>query len=98
MVGNSSLLLRITPVTSVAHSNMVYVAHTLLYNVAIAEKYTYRTTDRQFIQTYTYITSSQHKLYNEICHVYLHICIIKNEHISVSLTVTIEKKNILHTH
>ena len=81
---------------------MVYVAHTLLYNVAIAEKYTYRTTDRQtdrqFIQTYTYITSSQHKLYNEICHVYLHICIIKNEHISVSLTVTIEKKNILHTH
>jgi len=28
-----------------------------------------RQTDRQFIQTYTYSTSSQHKLYNEICHV-----------------------------
>ena len=53
---------------------------------------------RQFIQTYTYSTSSQHKLYNEICHVYLHIFEIKNEQISVSLTVTIEKKNILHTH
>ena len=57
-----------------------------------------RQTDRQFIQTYTYSTSSQHKLYNEICHVYLHICEIKNEQISVSLTVTIGKKNILHTH
>jgi len=55
-------------------------------------------TDRQFIQTYTYSTSSQHKLYNEICHMYLHICEIKNEQITVSLTVTIEKKNILHTH
>ena len=54
-------------------------------------------TDRQFIQTYTYSTSSQHKLYNEICHVYLHICEIKNEQISVSLTVTKEKKNIFHT-
>ena len=48
-----------------------------------------RQTDRQLdrqtdIQTYTYSTSSQHKLYNEICHVYLHICEIKNEHISVS--------------
>ena len=29
---------------------------------------------------------------------YLHICEIKNEQISVSLTITIEKKNILHTH
>ena len=57
-----------------------------------------RQTDRHFIQTYTYSASSQHKLYNEICHVYLHICKIKNKHISVSLTVTIEKKNILHTH
>ena len=57
-----------------------------------------RQTDRQFIQTYTYSTSSQYKLYNEICHVYLHICEIKNEQTSVSLTVTIEKKNILHTH
>ena len=56
-----------------------------------------RQTDRQFIQTYTYSTSSQHKLYNEICHVYLHTCEIKNEQISVNLTVTIEKKNILHT-
>jgi len=28
----------------------------------------------------------------------LHICEIKNEHISVSLTVTIDKKDILHTH
>jgi len=53
-----------------------------------------RQTDRQIIQTYTYSTSSQHKLYNEICHVYLHICEIKNEQITVSLTVTIEKKNI----
>ena len=49
-------------------------------------------TDRQFIQTYTYSTSSQHKLHNEICHVYLHICEIKNEQISVSLTVTIKRK------
>ena len=54
-------------------------------------------TIQQFIQTYTYSTSSQHKLYNEICHVYLHICEIKNEQISVSLTVTIDKKDILHT-
>ena len=53
-----------------------------------------RQTDRQFIQTVTYSTSSQHKLYNEICHVYLHICEIKNEQIKVSLTVTIEKKDI----
>ena len=53
-----------------------------------------RQTDRQFIQTYTYSTSSQHKLYNEICHVYLHICEIKNEQSSVSPTVTLEKKNI----
>jgi len=30
--------------------------------------------------------------------VYLHICKLKNEQNSVSLTVTIEKKNILHTH
>ena len=57
-----------------------------------------RQTYKQLIQTYTYSTSSQHKLYNEICQVCLHICEIKNEQISVSLTVTIEKKNILHTH
>ena len=55
-------------------------------------------TIQQFIQTYTYSTSSQHKLYNEICHVSLHICEIKNEQISVSLTETIDKKDILHTH
>ena len=46
------------------------------------------------MQAYTYSTSSQHKLYNEICHVYLHICEIKNEQITVSLTVAIEKKDI----
>jgi len=48
--------------------------------------------DRQFIQTYSYSTSSQHNLYNEICHLYLHInfCEIKNEQTTVSLTVTIE--------
>ena len=58
----------------------------------------YRQTDRQFIQIYTYSTSSQHTLYNEICQVYLHNCEIKNEQITVSLTVTIEKKDIQHTH
>ena len=60
----------------------------------IAENKQDRHTDIQFIQTYTYSASSQHKLYNEICHMYLHICEIKNEQISVSLTVTIEKKDI----
>ena len=36
-----------------------------------------RQTDRQFIQTYQYSTSSQHKLYNELYHMYLHICEIQ---------------------
>ena len=40
----------------------------------VHNRQTDRQTDRQFIQTYTYSTSSQHKLYNEICHMYLHIC------------------------
>jgi len=52
-------------------------------------------TDRQFIQTYTYSTS-QHKLYKEIYHVlHLHLCEIKNGQISVSLTVTIDQKDIV---
>ena len=60
----------------------------------IAENKQDRHTDIQFIQTYTYSASSQHNFFNEICHMYLHICEIKNEQISVSLTVTIEKKDI----
>ena len=66
--------------------------HTLCKYKYYIYRQTDRQTDRQFIQTYTYSTSSQHKLYNEICHVYLHICEIKNEQISVSLTVTIKRK------
>ena len=47
----------------------------------------------KWTQTYTHF---QYLLLFTLRH--LHICEIKNEQISVSLTVTIEKKNILHTH
>ena len=50
-----------------------YASHTLDEHTACVHQL--GQTDRQFIQTYTYSTSSQHKLYNEICHVYLHMCV-----------------------
>jgi len=49
----------------------------MLFACTIPMYKTDRQTDRQFIQTYTYSTSSQHKLYNEIYHMYLHICEIQ---------------------